>query len=792
MVLVGAALLLTVFALVSLPSKAAAACAAQDTSRGTVTSTFTVATAGTYRVWSRILAPDATNNSYILEIDGSTCGIVVGDSAIPANTWTWVDYQGGTATSKVNVTLTAGTHTMTMIGREDNVQLDRVVLTTDTTCVPTGTGDNCANPADTTPPTTTLTAPTSGSIISGKTVTVSANASDDVAISKVEFYVDGVLKSTDTATAYSYVLDSTTLPNGNHTVYAIAYDTSNNHSQTTTSTVTVSNAPTCTAGSATAVTVPGSVTKTASTYTSISLSWSASTPSPGCTLSGYHVFRNGVQVGGNITSGTSYTDTGLTAGTSYSYSVEAYDTGPNTSAKSAAVSLASTSDNVAPNIPTSFAATSSSAAAVSLTWVAATDLPNPGGVGTSGYYIYRNGASTPTYTVSSAATTSFTDTNVTASTKYTYIISAFDKNANESAGSTSVSATTAAPTCSGTPSVPGGLAAGTSTLTSISFTWTASTASAGCTLSGYHVYRGGTYLGDTTSTSYTDTGLNANTSYNYTVSAFDTSAHVSAQSAAKVLATTADTSVPSAPANVNAAATSSSSVSLSWAASTDNVGVNSYKIYRTQGSTSTTFSVSSTTLSFVDTTVASNSTYAYQISALDVAGNESTKAPSTPVSVTTPVSADTTAPSAPSAPTAPVITTDAASLTWSPSTDNVGVIGYHVYINGVYDSFDKDATSANFTLQCLAPSTVYTVTIKAFDSAGNTSNAASVQVTTLSGGLSGDYDCNARVDSADLSALARNWNGTGKLPTDGDSNGDTKITSADLSALARNWRKTLP
>lgn len=784
-----ALLFITVFALVSLPSKASAACAAQDTSRGTVTSTVTVATAGTYRVWSRILAPDTTNNSYILEIDGSTCGVVVGDSAIPANAWTWVDYQSGTSTNKINVTLTAGTHTITMIGREDNVQLDRVVLTTDTACVPTGTGDNCANPADTTPPTTSLTAPTNGSIISGKTVTVTANASDDVAISKVEFYVDGVLKSTDTTTAYSYTLDSTTLANGNHTLYSKAYDTSNNATQSSTVTVTVSNAPTCTAGSSTAVTTPSAPTKSSSTYTSITLTWSASTPSPGCTLSGYHVFRDGVQVGGNITSGTSYTDTGLVADTTHSYTVEAYDSGPNTSAKSTASVLATTHDNVAPNIPGSFAATAPTASAVSLTWTAATDLPSPGGVGTAGYYIYRNGSTTPTYTINNAATVSFSDTNVSASTKYTYIISAFDSNDNESAGSTSVSATTAAPTCSGNPSVPAGLTTGTTTISSVSFSWTASTPSAGCTLSGYHVYRGGVYQRDVTTTSFTDSGLSPNTSYSYTVSAFDTSAHTSAQSTAKVIATAADTTAPSAPANVTATATSSSQVSITWGASTDNVAVTNYYIYR-NGSATPTYTVSAGSTSYNDTNVTASTTYTYQVSATDGV-NVSAKAPTTAVSVTTQGSTDTTAPSTPTAPAVPIVTSQSASVTWSPSTDNVAVAGYHVYVNGVYSS---DSTSNSLALSCLAPNVAYTFTIKAFDAAGNTSStAASVSTTTLNTGpLSGDLDCNGSVNSTDLFNMLRNWQSPAALPVAGDVSGDAKVNSTDLFSLLRNWGKRYP
>lgn len=139
------------------PTVNAAACVPPPTDYGTVTSTVSVASAGSYRVWSRIMAPDTTNNSYQLEIDGNTC-ITVGDNAIPANTWTWVDYQDGAPTTKTNITLSAGSHTFKMIGREASVKLDRILfLNASDTCLtaqPNGTGDNCTTTTgtDTTPP----------------------------------------------------------------------------------------------------------------------------------------------------------------------------------------------------------------------------------------------------------------------------------------------------------------------------------------------------------------------------------------------------------------------------------------------------------------------------------------------------------------------------------------------------------------------------------------------------------------------------------------------------------------
>ena len=74
------------------------------------------------------------------------------------------------------------------------------------------------------------------------TITFNATASDNVGVTKVEFYVDGVLKGTDTTSPYSMTLDSTTLTNGSHTLTGKAYDAAGNVGTSTGVTFSVSNA----------------------------------------------------------------------------------------------------------------------------------------------------------------------------------------------------------------------------------------------------------------------------------------------------------------------------------------------------------------------------------------------------------------------------------------------------------------------------------------------------------------------------------------------------------------------
>ena len=97
-----------------------------------------------------------------------------------------------------------------------------------------------STPKDTTPPQVSITNPTNSSTVSG-TINIQANATDNKGISKVEFYVDGALKSTDTSSPYAYSWDTAAVSNAAHTLKAIAYDTSSNKNEAQIN-ITVNNA----------------------------------------------------------------------------------------------------------------------------------------------------------------------------------------------------------------------------------------------------------------------------------------------------------------------------------------------------------------------------------------------------------------------------------------------------------------------------------------------------------------------------------------------------------------------
>ncbi len=141
--------------------------------------------------------------------------------------------------------------------------------------------------------------------------------------------------------------------------------------------------------------------------------------------------------------------------------------------------------------------------------------------------------------------------------------------------------------------------------------------------------------------------------------------------------TKTDTTAPSTPTNLTATAVSSSQINLAWTASTDNVGVKGYQVFRNGVQTSGT----PTTNSYSDTGLTASTAYTYTVKAVDAAGNVS--AQSAPASATTlPAALDTTAPSTPTNLTASAISSSQINLTWTASTDNVGVTGYKIFRGG--------------------------------------------------------------------------------------------------------------
>jgi chitodextrinase len=286
-------------------------------------------------------------------------------------------------------------------------------------------------------------------------------------------------------------------------------------------------------------------------------------------------------------------------------------------------------DTEAPSKPASLSATAVSATGINLTWTVATD-----NLGVSNYLVFRDGIALPLATVNG---TSFAVGGLMPLTAHTFTVVAIDAAGNLSASTNPASATTLADTTA--PTVPEGLLATAVGQNAITLTWLAATDDV--RVGGYRVFRDGVAaaLVTVTGNSFSDSGLAAGSTHSYRVAAIDAALNQSAQSNTATATTSltnssttpSDNASPTAPLGLTATGISSSQISLTWNAASDNIGVAGYKIYRDGFATEVATIMSGT--AFVDSFLIGSTTHSYTVQAFDVAGNMS--AQSQPAAATT-------------------------------------------------------------------------------------------------------------------------------------------------------------
>jgi chitodextrinase len=232
--------------------------------------------------------------------------------AVSSKRWFEVDVtsivtRDGTYGFGITTTSTDGADYTSRQGTAANTP--RIVVTYDTA------------PSDTTAPGVSITSPSPGATV-GATVGVQSSASDAVGVTRVEHFVDGALANTDTSSPYGFSWNTKTVSNGAHSLQAKAYDAAGNVGTSAAVPVTVDNPP-----DTQAPTAPSGLTADAPGPTRVNLSWTASTDNEGVT--GYRVFRDGTQIG--TSTSTSYADTTVSASTTYEYQVRAVDAAGNPS-----------------------------------------------------------------------------------------------------------------------------------------------------------------------------------------------------------------------------------------------------------------------------------------------------------------------------------------------------------------------------------------------------------------------------------------------------------------------------
>jgi len=239
---------------------------------------------------------------------------------------------------------------------------------------------------------------------------------------------------------------------------------------------------------------------------------------------------------GSVTDGATVT-VRVTSSASYSTTVNSTLT---IGGVSDTFSVTTITDTLPPTVPQPLTAVAATCNQSNLSWPASTDS---GGSGLKGYNIYRNGSYIK-QVIAPATTT--TDPGLTASTNYTYTALAVDNANNQSALSNA--AVTVTPACPDTiaPTVPTGLTATVVSASQINLTWNASTDTGGSGLAGYKIYDGisQAQLGTSTTTSYSESSLNANTQYCFTAAAYDNAGNTSGKSTQMCATTQASSQQP--------------------------------------------------------------------------------------------------------------------------------------------------------------------------------------------------------------------------------------------------------
>jgi chitodextrinase len=343
-------------------------------------------------------------------------------------------------------------------------------------------------------------------------------------------------------------------------------------------------------------------------------------------------------------------------------------------------------DTSAPSVPTLLRVATASPTSVSLTWKASRD-----NVRVAAYGVYRGST-----LVATTKNTSAKVVNLLCGTSYTFAVNARDVAGNTSAKATLVTSTApcpaltttstaagssvqtappptalaavaavatagsapsagaaapaAAPADSTAPTAPGSPVVTSATTSQIAISWTASTDNVGVT--GYRTYLDGVAVGTPTATSYTFTGLTCGTSHRLGVDARDLAGNASSQSS--VVASTpacGDTSAPSMPSGLGATSISQTGFTFTWSASTDNVAVAGYNVYRNGSLLGPTGGTA-----YAMSGLSCGTSYTLGVEARDTSGNISARATksvsTTACSTTPPPSSPTPPPPPPPAPPA--------------------------------------------------------------------------------------------------------------------------------------------
>lgn len=436
---------------------------------------------------------------------------------------------------------------------------------------------------------------------------------------------------------------------------------------------------------------PQALVVSALSPTRVSLEWAAATDDVGVT--GYQVFRDGARVA--AAPGPGFADDGLVPQTRHCYAIVAVDAAGNRSAPTR-VACAETPDWNAPSAPARVRVAAVGERQVTVSWDAATD---DGRV--AAYEVLRG-----TIVVSRVSGTALNDSGLTPAQTYCYTVRAIDGAGNASAPG--------GPACAATPDLtpptaPDAVVAEASGEHAVRVRWEPGADDVGVTA--YELVRNGKVVATSADVTAIEAQLSPTVEYCYTVRARDAAGNRSPE-AGPACATPPDLTPPSTPV-VSVSPASDTRLEVRWDASTDEVGVAGYEVFRDRKTLATT---DGRTMS--DPGLRPGREYCYHVRAHDAAGNVSPM--SARSCATTP---DLTPPSPPSRLLVGANSPSNVALAWNPASDDVGVDGYEIRRGGAILT-RTEARTTTWLDTSLAPETEACYAIAAFDRAGNRSPLA--------------------------------------------------------------------
>src|SRR3972149_3177896 len=501
---------------------------------------------------------------------------------------------------------------------------------------------------------------------------------------------------------------------------------------------------------------PVSLTASDISSTSIKLSWVKPVTNNGPPVVGYKIefkkdsgsFQTLVENTGSTI--TTYTHSGLTTNSKYTYKISAKNSvGFSPASNEASATPKSTSspptENIAPNPPKSLTAQSAGKTQIFLSW----NEPTPNnGPAITGYKIESKTTGDYTVLTTTGNTTSFTHTSLTSGTQYSYRVYAIN-----SAG-TSVVSNVASAKPSDTI-VPTNLIADDISPTEILLTWIPPSQTFGGTISGYIIskkFASDVYdsIGETNGqqTSYTVTGLHTGEEYTFAVKArynIGTSSDYSNPASATPTTSSKPPSkftVPNAPTGLAATTSSPIQIDLIWNAPTNDGGsqITGYKIDVKTGTgayVTLKENTGSAVRTYTHTERTTGTTYTYMVYAINSVGTggPSNEASATPTASSTPP-VSKTKPSQPSSLVATAVSQNQINLSWKLPTNDGGepISGYKIEASegvGNYQVLSQNAgKNPAYSHTGLKPGISYYYRVYAINSIGTSSSFADASTTT--------------------------------------------------------------